>query len=671
MTHEPRAPGGLPPEDGRCRVHIEQVRPSIDGGLHPVKRILGDVLVVEADILADGHDALRARLLFRHEADEAFQEVELSPLGNDRFHASFDLTRIGVYQFPIEAWVDRFATYRHGLSRKVAAGVDVSLELREGALLLEEAAARAAPTDATALRGLAALLVGDTPLLDRASLALSPAIEATMARVPDRRFASRPDRVYEVVVDPPRARFSAWYELFPRSAGPAGRHGTFADVEARLDYVAEMGFDVLYLPPIHPIGVSFRKGPNNTETAGPNDPGSPWAIGSAEGGHTSIHPELGTLDDFDRLVGKARERGIEIALDIAFQASPDHPWVREHPEWFRHRPDGSIQYAENPPKKYQDVYPFDFETEDFRALWEALRGVFLFWIEHGVRVFRVDNPHTKPIPFWQWCIGTIKERHPEVIFLAEAFTRPKIMYALAKVGFSQSYTYFTWRTSGRELATYMHELTRPEVADVFRPNFWPNTPDILPEHLQWGGRPTFLARLVLAATLSSNWGMYGPVFELMEHVARPGVEEYLGSEKYEIRTWDLDRPESLRHVIARVNRLRREHRALQSNENLVFHPTTNDLMLVYSKRTSDRSSVVLVVVCLDPHHRHSAWVDLDLEELGLRPDESYQIHDLLDDARYQQRGARIFVELDPAKMPAHIFAVRRFVRSERNFEYYL
>jgi starch synthase (maltosyl-transferring) len=659
------------PADGRRRVHIDRIEPEIDGGRSAAKRIVGDLMKVAVDLLIDGHDIVRGVVLYRHERDADFREVELVAEGNDRFTASFPLERIGTYLFTVEGWADGFATWRRGLARKVEAGQDVSVELLEGAALLATAAAGATGADAEALQSFAETVGGSGRMDERVALALSPVVEAAASRAPDRSLATRYPRVVEIVVEPRLARFSAWYELFPRSCGPEGKHGTLRDVEARLPYVAEMGFDVLYLPPIHPIGLAHRKGPDNSETAGPDDPGSPWAIGSERGGHTSVHPDLGTIEDLDRLVESARAMGIEIALDIAFQASPDHPWVREHPQWFRQRPDGSVQYAENPPKKYQDVYPFDFETDDWEALWRALRGVFLFWIEHGVRVFRVDNPHTKPIGFWRWCIRTIKQEHPEVLFLAEAFTRPKMMAALAKAGFSQSYTYFTWRTSGAELTRYLEDLTQTELSEYFRPNFWPNTPDILPEHLQHGGRPVFLARLVLAATLSSSYGIYGPPYELMEHVARPGAEEYARSEKYEIRAWDLDRPESLRHVVARLNAIRRENPALQSNDNLRFHETSNDLMLCFSKRTSDHLSVVLVVVNMDPHHKHSAWIDVDLSELGVRPDESYQVHDVLADARFLWRGARSYVELDPALMPAHVLVIRRLQRTERNFEYYL
>jgi starch synthase (maltosyl-transferring) len=462
-----------------------------------------------------------------------------------------------------------------------------------------------------------------------------------------------------VSVEREKAGFSTWYEMFPRScAGEPGRHGTFKDCEARLPYIASMGFDVLYLPPIHPIGHTGRKGKNNVVTANPNEPGTPWAIGSEEGGHKAIHPELGTLEDFRHLVNEAKRHGIEIALDIAFQCSPDHPYVKEHPGWFRWRPDGTVQYAENPPKKYQDIYPLNFDTEDRQALWEELKSVVTFWAEQGVRIFRVDNPHTKPFNFWEWLIAEVKKEYPEAIFLAEAFTRPKIMYRLAKLGFTQSYTYFTWRNTKSELAEYLVELTQTEVKDFFHPNFWPNTPDILHEYLQTGGRPAFMTRLVLAATLSPGYGIYGPAFELMENVPREkGSEEYLNSEKYEIKRWDIERKDSLRDFIARVNRIRRENPALRSNRNLWFNATDNDNLLCYSKHTGDLSNIILVVVNLDPHNTRSGRINVPIKAWGLDPAQPCQAHDLLNDAGYAWREEWNHVELNPGVCPAHIFLV--------------
>jgi starch synthase (maltosyl-transferring) len=494
-----------------------------------------------------------------------------------------------------------------------------------------------------------------------------------MSAYPDRSDATTYSRELAVVVDLERARFSTWYEMFPRScAAVPGQHGTFKDCEARLPYIAQMGFDVLYLPPIHPIGDVHRKGRNNAPEAAAGDPGSPWAIGSAAGGHMAVHPQLGTLADFRQLVAKAREYGIAIALDIAFQCAPDHPYVREHPDWFRWRPDGTVQYAENPPKKYEDIYPFHFETAQWQGLWEELKRVVCFWMAQGVRVFRVDNPHTKPLPFWEWLITSIKSTDPDVIFLSEAFTRPKVQYQLAKHGFTQSYTYFAWRHTKEELTRYFTELTGTAVREYFGPNLWPNTPDILTESLQHGGRPAFMARLVLAATLGASYGIYGPAFELCEHRPRlEGSEEYLDSEKYQLRHWDLDHPDSLKDFIARVNRIRRDNPALQSNHGLRFHPVDHPELLCFSKSTADRSNTVVVVVNLSPYHTHGGWVELQLEALGVDATQPYQMHDELSNARYLWHGARNYIELQPHSVPAHIFRLRHRLRTEHDFEYYL
>jgi starch synthase (maltosyl-transferring) len=507
---------------------------------------------------------------------------------------------------------------------------------------------------------------------EAARAALAPELAALMARYAERPFMTVAPEL-TVVVDRERARFGAWYELFPRSAATEpGRHGTFRDVEDRLADVAAMGFDVLYLPPIHPIGRAFRKGRNNTPAAGPNDPGSPWAIGAAEGGHTAVHPELGTLEDFRHLLARAVQHDIEIALDIAFQCSPDHPYVREHPEWFRLRPDGTIQYAENPPKKYQDIYPFDFETDHWRELWDELKSVVDFWIEQGVRIFRMDNPHTKPFAFWEWLIPAVKKDHPEVLFLAEAFTRPNVLYRLAKIGFTQSYNYFPWRNSKEELTEFLTEITRAPVREFFGANLWPNTPDILTEYLQFGGRPAFVARLVLAATLGPSYGIYGPAYEQCLNVAlAPGREEYLDSEKFEIRPWDPDRDSSLAGLVGRLNRIRRENAAFRTNRNLRFHHVDNDRLIAYSKSTEDRASQVLVVVNLDPNHANAGFVELPLDELRIDPHQPYQVHDLLADRRYLWYGPRNYVELRPEVSQAHVFALRRRVRTEADFDYYL
>jgi starch synthase (maltosyl-transferring) len=660
-------------DDGRRRVVIEGVSPEIDGGRFPVKRVEGESVTVEADIFADGHDVVRAVLRWRRADDPAWTETPMEPLGNDRWQGTFPVATIGRYLYTLEGWVDRFLSWRRDLSKRIDAGQDVAIELVVGAELVAAAAARASGADQRQLRGWADRLTGSQPISVRQALALDEDMLALVHRYPDRGSATRYSLELGIWVDRERARYSTWYELFPRSASlDPGRHGTLADCAARLPYAAEMGFDVVYLPPIHPIGTSFRKGPNNSLAPGSDDPGSPWAIGAPQGGHDSIHPALGDFDDFDRLVGRAAELGIEIALDLAFQCTPDHPYVTDRPSWFRHRPDGTIQYAENPPKKYQDIYPIDFETEDWESLWAELRRVVLFWVGHGVRIFRVDNPHTKAFPFWEWLIAEVRGRHPDVLFLAEAFTRPKVMYRLAKLGFSQSYTYFAWRNTRQELTDYFTELTQPPVREFFRPNIWPNTPDILTEYLQFGGRPAFMIRAVLAATLGASYGIYGPAFELCENRPRePGSEEYLDSEKYQVRRWNLDDPWSLRPLLTRLNRIRRENPALQRDWGLRFHRTDNPSVICFSKTTEDLANVVLMAVCLDPQHRQAGWVELDLEALGLAEDQPFQLHDELSDARYLWQGRRNYVELDPGALPAHVFRIRRRALTERDFDYYL
>lgn len=660
-------------EEGRARVIIEGVQPEIDGGRYPIKRTVGERVRVEADVYTDGHEVISGVLLYQKEGALQWTELPLEFLINDRWRGEFTVAELGRYRYTLEAWVDRFLTWRRDLEKKAGAGQDVAVDLLVGAALIEQAGALASPEDATLLQERADILRSGADLSEKLLLSLDPALTQTMAKYPDRRFATRYAKELTVVVDREKARFSTWYEMFPRScAAEPGQHGTFTDCEARLPYIQAMGFDVLYLPPIHPIGHTNRKGRNNAPVAGPDDPGSPWAIGAEAGGHKSVHPHLGTLEDFRRFVIKARDYGLDLALDIAFQGTPDHPYVKEHPEWFRWRPDNTVQYAENPPKKYEDIYPFDFETENWRELWGELQSVFLFWIEQGVSIFRVDNPHTKPFRFWEWLISEIKTAHPEVIFLAEAFTRPKVMYQLAKLGFTQSYTYFAWRNTKRELTDYFTELTQTEVREYFRPNLWPNTPDILTEYLQFGGRPAFMIRLVLAATLGANYGIYGPAFELCESRPRePGSEEYLDSEKYEIRNWDLSRPDSLKDFIGRVNRIRQENPALQSDWSLRFHPLDNEHLICYSKTNEEAANLILVLVNLDPHHTQGGWVELSLEELGIDPRQPYQVHDLLSDTRFLWQGPRNYVELNPRVVPAYIFRVRRRVRTERDFDYYM
>jgi len=659
-------------EDGRRRVVIEAVRPQVDCGRFPIKRTVGETVVVGADAFVDGHDRIRCVLRYRRAGEAAWRETPMAALGNDRWRGEFEVDALGRFEYTVVAWVDRFLTWQHDFARRREAA-DLESALATGAALVREAAASAPDRERKALRALADDLTGERSLEERCALGLDDALLERLPQTHDRRLATEYGRELDIVVEPERARFSSWYELFPRSTyDSANGHGTLKQVEQQLAYVAEMGFDVVYLPPIHPIGRTNRKGANNALAARPGDPGSPWAIGASEGGHVAIHPKLGTMDDFDSLVAAAKKRGVELALDIAFQCSPDHPYVREHPEWFRQRPDGTIQYAENPPKKYEDIYPFDFETDDWRSLWHELEAVVEFWIGRGITVFRVDNPHTKPFSFWEWLISRVKARHPEVIFLSEAFTRPKVMHRLAKLGFTQSYTYFTWRNTKAELTDYVTELTGAESSEYFRPNFWPNTPDILHEYLQFGGRPAFMARLVLAATLGANYGIYGPPFELLEATPRePGTEEYLNSEKYQIRNWGLARAGNLKDFIARVNRIRRENPALHSDRNVRFHSVDNDWVICYSKSTPDLDNLILTVVNLDPHHVQSGFVELPIDEWQIREGQPFQVHDLLSDARYLWHGRRNYVEFDPTVAPAHVLKLRRRVGREHDFDYFM
>ncbi len=658
------------PDEGRQRVVIEGVHPEIDCGRFPIKRVLGEEVAVEADVFTDGHDEVICHVLYRHNAAPDWCRSPMSRVGDDRWRGIFPISELGWYEYTVEAWLDRFGTWRRDLSKRISAGQDISVECVIGAEMLQALAEHAEPADREILLNFAQRLrEKDASARD---IAEEPELAAAVGRNPLRNLASRYQKELGVVVDRERARYSSWYELFPRSCAAAPEsHGTLRDCEKWLPYIAAMGFHVLYLPPIHPIGTTHRKGKNNSAAARPDDVGSPWAIGSEAGGHRSVHSCLGTLDDFDRLLNSAREHGLEVALDLAFQCSPDHPYVREHPGWFRKRPDGSIQYAENPPKKYQDILPLDFETPQWRELWQELEGVVLFWIERGVRIFRVDNPHTKALPFWGWLIGSVKRTCPDALFLAEAFTRPKLMYRLAKLGFSQSYTYFTWRNTKQELATYFHELTQTDVREYFRANLWPNTPDILSEYLQTGGRAAFMVRLILAATLGANYGIYGPAFELCENTARePGSEEYRDSEKYELKHRDLNTPWSLKDLIARINRIREENPALQTDRTLRFHETDNPSLICYSKTTDDLSNAIIVIVNLDAFHTQAGWVRLDDEALGLAKVRSFQAHDLLGEGRFLWNGPHNYVELVPGSLPAHIMRVRKWVRTERDFDYY-
>ncbi len=658
----------LSAQNGRARVIIESVTPQVDSGRFPAKRTVGDKVSVEADVFTDGHDSVAAVVRFKHNSETTWHETPMQFLVNDRWTAEFTVSELGRYSYSVSAWVDHWETWRRDLQKRIKAATDAEVDYLIGAELIEAAAKRA--RDAGLLHASAAGLRTKSDIDALREIALEPSLNELMLANPDRRFDTNYERMLEIVVDPVHARFSAWYEFFPRSASTVpGKHGTFADCEARLSYVADLGFDVLYFPPIHPIGFQFRKGKNNTVTAEPDDVGSPWAIGAPEGGHKSVLAELGTLEEFRHFVKRASDHGIRVALDIAFQAAPDHPYVKDHTNWFRMRPDGTIQYAENPPKKYQDIYPFDFESEDWEGMWQELKNVFEFWLEQGIRIFRVDNPHTKAFPFWEWCISELKEQAPDVLFLSEAFTRPKVMYRLAKVGFSQSYTYFPWRTAKWEITQYLNELTQAPVVDFFRPSQWANTPDILIEFLQSGLRSAFMIRYLLAATLGSNYGIYGPAFELLEgRPIRKGSEEYLDSEKYQLRHWNLDQPDSLKQLIKTVNRIRRENPALQSDRLIQFHEIPNDQLLVFTKRTEDYSNVILVAINLDPRNVQSGFVYLPLDTLKFDDNAPYQAHDLLTGARYRWQGRNNYIELNPSSLAAHIISLRHFAGMENGVE---
>jgi starch synthase (maltosyl-transferring) len=647
------------------RIQIEHPAPQVDCGRYRAKRTVGDTVEVSADIFRDGHEALRAGVLFRGPRDQEWSRRPMrrmdAEVGGDRWAGSFEVTECGPWAFTVEAWTDPFASWRDELERKIDAGqVGLESELSEGALLLEHALDALGRVD-----GASAGSSGGTRAADRARIehalrtvrsegaeaeregvALDPELQAAVERSAERRERTTLEPAIELDVDRERARFSAWYELFPRS------WGGFEGVERQLPRLAELGFDVVYLPPIHPIGRAKRKGRNNALVARPGDPGSPWAVGAEEGGHTAIHPELGTLAEFDSLVARAEELGIDVCLDFAIQCSADHPWLSEHPEWFNRRPDGTLKYAENPPKRYQDIYNVNWDSEDWRGLWQALLEVVLFWVDHGVKVFRVDNPHTKPLPFWEWLIGEVRREHPDVVFLAEAFTRTAMMRTLAKLGFDQSYTYFTWKNSRWELTEYVTELATSGMQEYYRPNFFANTPDILNEYLVHGGPAAFRARLVLAATLSPTYGIYSG-FEHYENVpVREGSEEYLDSEKYEIKARALDGP--LLPMVERINRIRRENPALQRLDNVTFLETQNDALIAYMKREGD--NVVICVVNLDPH-RWQEGVAVVPPADGVPP--VYWVTDMLDNAPYEWRTGANYVRLDPHERPAHVLRVER------------
>ena len=641
-------------------VIIENLHPLIDGGRYPIKRIVGEDLVVEADIFKDGHDVVAAILKWRVLGKRAWRETPMNFVDNDRWRGVCTLYDDDIHEYTVEAWTDTFRSWQAEFAKKFEAGIsDLRSEALEGAALVEAAARRARDrADRKRLLEFSQQISTGANSEIRA-IAQSGELAVLMATYPDRAAATQYDPPLRVVVDRPAALIAAWYEFFPRSAGGRGDRGsTFRDCLARVDDVRAMGFDVIYFPPIHPIGHTNRKGRNNSTTYEPGEPGVPWAIGSEAGGHKAVEPSLGTLEDFDWLEKEVRKRGMEIALDFAINCSPDHPYVKAHPDWFYKRPDGTIKYAENPPKKYEDIYPLNFHCENWRELWAELKSVVLFWADRGVRIFRVDNPHTKPVAFWEYLITGVREKYPDTIFLSEAFTRPKMMKALAKAGFNQSYTYFTWRNSKRELIEYFTELTQTEMNEYFRPNLWTNTPDILPFVLQEGGRPAFMIRVALAATLSPLYGIYSG-YELCENEPLPGREEYLDSEKYQFKERDWNAPGNIKDWIARLNKIRKENRALQFYTNLQFHDADNDAILFYSKMTAARDNIILVVVNLDPHRKQNSFVYVPIESFGQMESDSYQVEDLLSGATYTWRGRRNYVELDPDVQPAHVFLVRR------------
>lgn len=641
----------------QSRAILENLSPEIDAGRFHVKRVIGEEFRVEIDLFGDGHDVVNGHLLYRHSSQRKWRSVQLVHLMNDRWTASFPLEMQGLYKYKFSGWVDHALNWQHEIERKIEGGQHVDVELLDGVQHLEHIHKRLKGADKKQVKAWIALFQDKERYAEAIEVAVSETLHAHFLSHPTQQFAVEyPER--GVYVDRKKAEFSTWYELFPRSASTEeGQHGTFRDVIKLLPRIQEMGFDVLYMPPIHPIGREFRKGKNNSVTAKPGEPGSCWGVGAAEGGHTAILPELGTLEDFQALREAAAKHGIELALDIAFQCAPDHPWVKEHPQWFKWRPDGTVQYAENPPKKYQDILPIHFETPDWKNLWKALTDVVLYWMDQGVMIFRVDNPHTKPYRFWEYLIAEAKQKNEDALFLAEAFTRPKVMHQLAKAGFSQSYSYYTWRTTKQELSEYMTELTQGPGRDYFRANFWPNTPDINPWQLQNGNEATFITRYCMAATLNSNVGMYGPVYEYLVHEAVPGKEEYWDSEKYEIRHWNWEKRNKLTHVITKVNAARKQNPALQSMHNFQLCQIDNDQVLAWFKQDAATGNSLMMVANLDPYHTQGGWVQTPLHKLGLLPGQEFRVRDLLTGNTYVWKQEWNFVELNPLVMPFHLFKI--------------
>ncbi|MEM6915510.1 MAG: alpha-1,4-glucan--maltose-1-phosphate maltosyltransferase [Verrucomicrobiota bacterium] len=653
----------LPVTHRLATVVVSNLSPVVESGRYPTKRVEAEPLLVEADIFKDGHDVVVAIAEWRREGDSTWSAVAMTAQENDRWNATLIFPEIGEYEIAVTAWADDFLTWVHDYERRLTGDqADFTTEVEEGRVILNNAAIRAAGgkahDDAEAIENLTTQLMASDPK-EVPTLMHQPEVTELLARWPDRKLATTSEEVIRLTVETKRSAYSAWYEFFPRSAeGIEGKHSTFRDCMPRIADAKAMGFDIIYFPPIHPIGISHRKGKNNSVTCEAGDVGSPWAIGNRHGGHRSVEPALGTIDDFVWLLREAKKIGMDIALDFAINCSPDHPYVEEHPEWFYHRPDGSIKYAENPPKKYQDIYPLNFHCDEWRELWEELRDVVLFWVGKGVTIFRVDNPHTKPVAFWEWLIAEIHAVDPTVIFLSEAFTRPKMMQTLAKAGFTQSYTYFTWRETRHDLIDYVNELTKGHMRDYYRANFWPNTPDILPFHLHDAPPSSFKIRAALAATLSSSWGMYSG-YELCENKPLPGREEYLDSEKYQLKTRNWDKPGNIKPFLTRLNRARQENAALQTYANIEFVPCDNEEMIAYYRWSDDRSNLILVVVNLDSHRRHETSIHLPLEAMGLQPGNTFRVSDLIYEETYTWRESTNFVALDPRTKPVHVFRVEK------------
>ncbi|HBG26879.1 MAG TPA: alpha-1,4-glucan--maltose-1-phosphate maltosyltransferase [Phycisphaerales bacterium] len=651
--------------DGKKRVIIERLEPQINNGTFSIKRVVGEKVIVTADIFTDGHDLISAELLYRHKSSSDWRYSPMTAVVNDEWTGSFEVRELGIYFYTVCGWVDYFSTWLVDFTKKFENGQEITVDLRIGMQHLQKMLEMAGEEDKAKIRYLTDMLNNPVDIKEIITILSGKEVKEMVAKYHDEAKVSQYPSELKVSVSRAKAAFSSWYEFFPRS------FRTFGQCEKFLPEIQKMGFDVVYLPPIHPIGMTKRKGKNNSVVSLPEDPGSPWAIGSKEGGHKAIHPDLGTFEDFQNFIKAAERHNIEIAIDLAFQCSPDHPYEKQHPQWFKWRPDNTVQFAENPPKKYEDIIPLNFESDEWQNLWQELKSIVVFWIEKGIKIFRVDNPHTKPFVFWQWLISEIKNQFPDVIFLSEAFTKPKPMQRLAKLDFDQSYTYFTWRNTKYELEQYMTELTATELAEYMRPNFWPNTPDILPEYLQYGGRAAFIIRLVLAATLSSNYGIYGPAYELCINQAIENKEEYYNAEKYEIKKWDINQPGNIKALIERVNKCRNENPALQSTRNLKILKINNDAIISFCKATEDLSNVLIVLVNLDPYHRQSGVLQLPIHELGIEQTKPYLLHDLLSSDKYIWQGELNYIELDPQLAPAHILRLHKHLRRETDFDYFI